>query len=169
LQSKQHNEDEEAETYIPLEYRDFTPQQLEDLKKITLEKIRQWAEIGRLAEHPKLIPILYAWKEWGNEEECRKFVATMVETDRGILAFLMDTLKAPIDQAISKLKTNAEWGKYLMDIEAFIPLKVLEPHAKILFENPYFERLREREQLALLIFLDLIKAKTTKIIAKTTV
>ena len=61
------------------------------------------------------------------------------------------------------------WQNYLKDIDAFIPPHMLEAHAKLLFEDQYFEKLKESEQLALMIFLDLIKATTKKIIPKTTV
>ena len=165
LQSKETLENED--TFIPQGQRDFTLSQLEILKKIAVSKIRYWAEIGRLAEHPKLLDILYAWKEWGDAEECRRFVAKMVQEDKGLLAFLSSALKFPIDQAITKLEKNLEWEYSLRHIDNFISTGVLALHVKMIFEDPSFEQLREREQLAVLIFLDLIKAITIKIIPKT--
>lgn len=167
IQSKQHNETED--TFLPLEERDFTPDQLLALKKLAVAKIIVWSETGRLIEHPKLLPILLAWKEWGEETECVRYVAQVTQEDKGLLAFLEAALKEPIDQAISKLEKSSDWGQYLSNIEAFVSVKILEPHAILMFEDPSFEKLREREQLALLIFLDLINAKTTKVIPKTTI
>ena len=69
---------------------------------------------------------------------------------------------------MTRYEKNPAWGIYLETINAFIPPHLLEPHAKTLFEDNYFEKLREREQLSLMIFLDLMKAITTKIIPKTT-
>ncbi len=146
---------------------DFSFEQLETLKKLTVGKIIYWAEIGRLAEHPKLIDILYAWKKWGNIEDCKRFVGLMVQEDEGLLAFLLCALQFPIDQAMTKLAKNPAWENSLKTIEDFIFVALLEPHAKMIFEDPSFEKLREREQLAILIFLDLIHAKTVKIIPKT--
>ena len=60
-------------------------------------------------------------------------------------------------------------GKISYDINTFIPAESLAAHARLLFEDGYFEKLREREQLALMIFLDLLKAPTTKTIPQTTV
>jgi predicted KAP-like P-loop ATPase len=164
-QSKEHIGDES--TLIPVEHRDINPEQLDILQKSITNKIAQLAEVGRLAEHPKLLPLLYAWKNWGDEEACAAYVMKMTKDDRGIVAFLCATLKKPIDEAMSKQEKNADWEESLKNIEAFISTQQIEPHAKELFEDQYFEKLREREQLAILIFLDLIKAETSKIIPKT--
>ena len=165
LQHKEHIENED--TFIPVSERQFTPEQLSALQTLTVTKIIYWAHIGRLIEHPKLIPILYAWKAWGNEIEWKQFIGRVTQDDKGLLAFLCAALKTPIDQAITKLQKNPAWESSIETIEDFISVQILEPHAKMLFEDLSFENLREREQLALLIFLDLIKAKTTKTIPNT--
>ncbi len=165
-QSKEHIESED--TFIPLSERDFTPLHLDELKKLTLAKILYWAEIGRLAEHPHLLDILYAWKAWGNEDDVRNFVGMLAQEDAGLLTFLCVTLKDPIDQAMTKLAKTPEWLNSLQNIEDFISINILAPHAKMIFEDANFEKLREREQLAILIFLDLIHADTLKIIPNTT-
>ncbi|OGT37733.1 MAG: hypothetical protein A3F11_00935 [Gammaproteobacteria bacterium RIFCSPHIGHO2_12_FULL_37_14] len=165
-QSREHLAEED--TFLPLEFRDVTPEQLSELRKLAVTQIEQWAKSGRLAEHPHLLPILYAWRDWGNSEDCKKFVDEMVQTDRGLIALLLTTLDKAIAQAMSEYERNPAWEIYLDDIRAFIPIEKIAAHAKLLFEDPYFEKLREREQLALMIFLDLIKAKTIKKIPRTT-
>lgn len=155
---------ESEDTFLPVEHRDINSEQLYQLYKLAVNKIEYWAKLGRLSEHPKLIPILEAWKNWGSEEACQLFVAQMVQEDKGLLAFLCAIFAEPIQQAISKLEKNPGWEKYIDTIENFIPIHLLEPHAKAMFEDLSFEKLREREQLALLIFLDLINPNTTKII-----
>ncbi len=167
VQSEEHLESED--TFMPLEHRDFTPEQLQTLKQLAVAKITSWAEIGRLIEHPQVMAILYAWKAWGSEEECKKFVGRTAQDDKGVIAFLCATLKEPIDQAITKFEKNPAWSEYLKNIEDFVSIYILEPHVKMLFEDAGFEKLREREQLAILIFLDLINAETMKVIPKTTV
>lgn len=165
VQSDEHNETED--TFLPLEERDFLPEQLVILKKLAVGKIKYWAEIGRLAEHPQLLAILSAWKSWGNEMECQQYVAGITQDDRGLLAFLQAALKEPIDEAILKQEKSHRWESALFNIEEFISPDSIIPHAKLLFEDLNFENLREREQLALLIFLDLVHADTVKIIPKT--
>ncbi len=166
VQLQQHQETED--TFLPSEQRDITLTQLHELQKLTVEKIEYWARIGRLAEHPKLLPILFAWKTWGGEQQCLRYIEQMLRDDKALLAFLYATLKMPVDQAITKLEKNPEWKKSLDNITYFIPTAEIEPRAKALFENDAFEKLREQEQLSVLIFLDLIDAKTSKIIPKTT-
>lgn len=164
-QAREHTEEED--TFLPIEFRDVTPEQLNLLRKLAASRIESWAKTGRLSEHPRLLPILFAWLDWGNEENCRHFVEQMTDSDRGLITFLSATLDKPITEAMHQYEKKPEWEEYLKDIEAFIPAKKLEPHAKTLFEDPYFEKLKEREQLGLMIFLDLIKASTSKIIPQT--
>ncbi len=166
-QAEEHNENED--TYLPLEHRDLTHAQLIALQKLAVNKIKFWENIGRLSEHPKLLPLLQAWQAWGHEGECENYVVALVREDRGLLAFLGAALKEPVEQTMTKLEIKPEWKDYIPIIENFIPTSALEPRAKAMFENQAFEQLREKEQLALMIFLDLIKAKTVKIIPKTTV
>ncbi len=147
----------------------FTYEQLQQLKKLTSEKIKDWANRGRLIEHPKLIDILFAWKEWSRTEECMNYIAEIAKTDRGLVAFLCAALKNPIDEAMAKLERNPSWEESLKNIDSFISSAEIMPHANELFEDLYFEKLREREQLAILIFLNLTKSESIKIIPKTTV
>lgn len=165
VQSQEHNETED--TYLPLEQRDFTPEQLRQLQKLAVTKIISWSESGRLIEHPKLLPILQAWKLWGEDDACYRFVEIATNEDKGLLAFLCAALKEPIDEAGTEFEMRPDWKKYLVNIEDFISPHLLEPHAKLMFEDLNFEKLREREQLAILIFLDLIHAHTVKVIPKT--
>lgn len=167
LQGEEHIET--SDTFIPVEHRDLTPIQLQTLQKLVVAKIVSWAETNRLVDHVKLIPILTAWKTWGEEADCKRYVTQITQDDKGLLAFLCAALKEPVDQAITKQEKNSHWSDYLVNIEYFISTKSIEPHAILMFESDEFEKLREREQLAILIFLDLINAKTTKIIPKTTV
>src|SRR3990167_5924943 len=165
-QSREHLEEED--TFLPLEFRDLTPEQLSLLYKLTITKIESWAQNGRLAEHPRILTILYAWRDWGDPEHCQRFVEDMVQSDRGLIALLMAALDKPITAAMSEYERNPAWEIYLDNISAFIPIEKIAAHAKLLFEDPYFEKLREREQLSLMIFLDLIKATTVKTIPRKT-
>ena len=169
LQAQSREHQEESDTFLPLEYRLLEPNQLAALKKFTVNRIENWAASGRLAELPYLMPVLFAWREWGGEKACLRYVAEMTETDRGIVAFLTSTLDDVIKQAMTHYEKNPEWEKYLKDIEIFISVAALKEHAKLLFEDEYFEKLREEQQLALMIFLDLIKADTNKVIRRTSV
>lgn len=164
-QAREHQE--EADTYLPIEFRDLTPEELDLLCKLTVERIKYWAVNGSLADHPQILAILHAWLDWGNEEDVRHYVSELTATDRGLLRFLTVILDKPITEAMTKYQKNIAWQHYFSEIELFIPARLLEEHAKQLFEDEYFEKLTEREQLALMIFLDLLKVPNTKRIPKT--
>jgi predicted KAP-like P-loop ATPase len=164
--ARQHLEGDEA--YLPTEHRDISPVQLMELQQLIVTKIEYWASTERLTEHPKFVPILFAWKKWGNEEVCQSYVKSIVQTERGLLNFLCSALKEPVNEAMAKQEKNPEWRKYLDNITPFIELEDISNRAKALFEGDDFEKLRENEQLAVLIFLDLIDAHTFKVIPNTT-
>jgi len=152
---------------LPVEYREILPEYLQALCQLSVERIQFWVHMGRLMEHPKLLPILFAWKKWGKPEDCYQYVKRMTLEDVGLLAFLCAALKDPIDEALRKYEKTQSWEKSLENITAFIEPRWLEAHAKTLFEDLSFEQLREREQLGLMIFLDLMKTETIKIVPKT--
>lgn len=165
--AKEH--DEETDIIRPIEFRDLTLNELHALQKLTNDRIESWASTERLCEHPRLASILHAWFDWGDEEKCRAYVKKITDTDKGLVLFLQSILREPIHQAMMLNTKDPSWHKYLDIINKFIPVTELEPHAKLLFEDPYFEKLREEEQLALLIFLDLMKTENLKYIPNTTV
>ena len=169
LQSQSREHLEETDTFLPLEYRLLAPDQLASLQKLVVSRIESWAATGKLADIPFLLPILYAWREWGDEKKCKQFVKTLTESDHGIVSFLTATLDEPITQAMTRYEKSPEWSNYLKNIETFIPASALADHAKLLFEDEYFEKLREREQLAIMIFLDLINVDTKKFVRQTSV
>jgi predicted KAP-like P-loop ATPase len=167
LQAQEHIETDD--TYLPIEHRDLTTEQLNNLQSLTVSKIAYWAQIGRLPEHPKLLPILYAWKNWGNEVHCRRYVEQVIKDDKGLLAFLSAVLQDPIHQTMTQLEKKSEWKEYITTMTDFVSLPLIESRAKAVFEDAAFETLREKEQLAILIFLDLVNAQTVKVIPKTTI
>ncbi|MDR3478814.1 MAG: P-loop NTPase fold protein [Gammaproteobacteria bacterium] len=166
IQGQEHIESED--TFLPASHRDLSGEQLMALRNLAVEKIQYWAHNGRLAEHPKLLPILYAWKAWGSEDECREYIMKMIQDEKGLLAFLGATLQLPVEQVMTKLAKNPDWIESLNNITYFIPTDDVLPAAKAIFEGDGFEQLREKEQVAVLMFLDLTNAKTTKLIPKTT-
>ncbi len=165
-QDRQHLEHED--TYVPVEYRLFSPEELSSLKKLTVTRIQYWAERGMLGDHPKLLPLLSAWLQWGSLLDCRNYVTELTNTDRGLIAFLCAILNDAVASVMTRYEVDPEWVNYLSVINDYISPNELEKHAKILFEDDYYEKLREREQLALIIFLDIMKSTSVKEIRKTT-
>jgi len=158
---------EKEDNLFSMPFQEVTADQLLVLQKLVVERIQFWVRIDRLAEHPKLLPILYAWKEWGSEKDCKQYIQKMTLQDSGLLAFLLAVFQDPIDQALKHYQKNKRWETALTTITDFVAPQTLEQHAKAMFEDLAFEKLREREQLALMIFLDLMKTETAKLIPKT--
>ncbi len=52
-QEREHTENED--TYVPLEFRDFTSEQLDELKAACVEQIKKWAKHGYLVSYPYLL------------------------------------------------------------------------------------------------------------------
>ena len=157
----------DSETAVPMQYREVTSEQLVALQKLAVERIEFWARIDRLVEHSKLLPILYAWKNWGSNEDCKRYIQKVSLQDVGLLAFLRAVFQDQIDQAMKNYQKNKSWDEALNTLSDFAAPKWLEPHAKAMFEDLAFEQLREQDQLALMIFLDLMKTETSKNIPKT--
>ena len=166
VQGREHQE--EKDTFLPVEFRDLAPAQLESLHQLAITKIKEWVVGGRLLEHPKLLPILHAWHDFEKGEDCKQFIKEMTITDRGLIIFLVAAFDQAITEAMTKHEKNPAWKVHFEKIEKLIPASSLVSHAKTLFEDNYFEKLREREQLALMIFLDLAKVETKKTIPMTT-
>jgi len=169
LQEQLREHSEENDTFLPLEFRDLTPDQLDLLCKLAVSRIESWANNESLDNHPRLVAILYAWLQWSDNDACRHFVKKLTDTDKGLVSFLTAIFSKAIDQAMCLYERTPMWEANLQDLAVFIPPKQLEAHAKQVFEDDYFEKLGEREQLALMIFLDLLKANTEKVIPQTSV
>jgi len=168
-QEREHLENED--TAIPIEHRLFLPEELEQLKQAAIERILYWVKVGRLVEHPKLLGILYAWRDWGDANECRSYVLLMTAEDKGLLAFLGAIFQDAIQEALCTEDNtmNPEWRTRLSIIDHFISVDKLIPHAEQLFAGEQFEQLRDTEQLSILIFLSLVDPEAQKIFPKTTV
>lgn len=169
LYSVQHEHEEESDTYLPVQFRLLNSEQLTSLQKLAVNSIENWASSGRLVDHPHLLSLLTAWLLWGTRLDVEAYVQTFTKTDRGLLAFLIAVFGQSITKAMEQYETSPDWEKQLAIIAQFIDPKALIPHAKLLFEDNYFEKLRENEQLALMIFLSATNAQTSKTIPKTTV
>ena len=165
----EHEHETSHAAFLPETFRTFTPDQLTILKKAVLQQIKVWAQDMRLSKHPKLLFLLKTWNHLEGSNACQPFIQNMVQTDRGFLMLLCIALAQPISDAMTQYKINPAWKEQIDTLNTLIPITQLTEHAKTLFEDPYFEKLDEPEQLALMIFLELTHVKTTKLIPKTTV
>ncbi len=145
--------------YIPvyeiLHQTSLPAMQLKTLQNILIEKIEQWGHENRLIEHPHLPEILFAWKTWGAKGNNTSFIAKLIKTDENLIKFILAFLRASVNEFRNNIKRTPKWQQDIDKIAQFIPLEQIEPRiGKIFQDSSRFKSLREREQLAVLIFLD---------------
>ena len=162
-QGREHLEEED--TFLPPDFRDITPTQLHSLRQLTVSKIKLWARDHRLEAHPQLIALLFFWHDWDESDGCQPFLTELTSTDKGLVTFLMAALDKAISEASTTYIKNPAWEVYLSEINQLIPASMLKSRARAIFEDAYFEKLSEKEQLAIMIFLDIIHADTLKTIS----
>lgn len=79
---------EEAEKPETGEKALFAPQDLDDPKRLVVEKISKMAEDGELAGYKDFVALLYRWKDWAGEDVVRSYVAKLIQTEDGVVKFL---------------------------------------------------------------------------------
>jgi predicted KAP-like P-loop ATPase len=116
----------EIEEHEKKESQDETLVSKEDvdgLKKICVGKIRAAANDGTLATNKRFGYLLHAWKEWESEEAVKEYVAGLIITTAGLLAFLRgfewESLSQSIDDLVAKRtkKMNKESLAVFVDID----------------------------------------------------
>lgn len=103
-----------------------TDADLKELQQICVEKIEQAANSGRLATHPNIPVILYRWRAWGSPDKPRQWVATIIESPEGILAFLTACLQRSTSQGAGDYVPREHWRINLKNLEDFVSIENLE-------------------------------------------
>ncbi len=103
---------------------------IKDLKRICVEKIREAAKSHALKNNPKMARILYRWREWTSPEEVKKWVEDLVDSQNGALFLLAAFLQRSISQEVSDYVPKIHWRISLSSLENFIYLDVLEQKVK---------------------------------------
>ncbi len=159
--------EEQVSTNLPALLPEFNIEQIDALKLACVNQIKSWADSERLISHPQLAYLLENWLSWDSEGACQRYIKKITDTDAGLVSFLCALLTKPIDQSIALNPDKSQWETYLVTMKTFISPLALKEHAELIFKDGYFEKLREREQLAILIFLDLVKSDSIKELPQT--
>lgn len=62
--------------------------EIDDLKKLCVNKINKAAKNGSLVKNKNLSALLFSWKDWESEEVVKKYVNKIIKTDEGLFAIL---------------------------------------------------------------------------------
>lgn len=146
----------------PEEKRTVTPEQLEELEKLAVEKIVQWAEDGRLRTHRNLISILYKWKHWSadGDSQVAVFVGAMANENEGLLTLLAGFEGKAFVSGMTDHVSRVEYRISLKTVEEFLQIKEIEPRLRAITASNELKGLSAEHQRAVKTFLDTVDGKT---------
>ncbi|HPA49917.1 MAG TPA: hypothetical protein PLO36_07285, partial [Methanofastidiosum sp.] len=115
--------DEEQDKYsskrplIPEDDLTVNSKQLDELEKLACEKIENWAEDGRLAQHRNMPFILLRWKTWGQEEKLCRYMDSIIKRHDSLID-LVKFFSHPSsdDTGTTSLQVNLVSIKQLADL-----------------------------------------------------
>jgi predicted KAP-like P-loop ATPase len=128
---------------------------IKDLERICVKKIRQAAKSGALKNHPEMARILYRWREWATPEEPKKWVEDLVESPNGALFLLTGFMQRSTSQGIGDYVPKIHWRISLTSLENFISIDVLEQKVKEID----LRGIGEKEQRAVQAFQKALKRR----------
>lgn len=137
----------------------FSLEQLELLKQAVLCMIQYWADSGKLINHNNLQEILYAWYDWGNPENVKKFINSSIAKDENLVAFITSFLSKGMHQYATDYVGTVLWNINLDYINKFVPLEDISPRIQEIRLSNKFEKFDQKQQKAINVYLDALKSK----------
>lgn len=121
---------------------------------ICLEKIRDAARSGSLKTNPRLLRIMYIWREWVPEEPV-KWAGEMSSSSEGALALLVAFLQPVSSQALDEHVRRTQWVIDLKQLEQFASIDVLQQKLEALER----ESLNDKQRIAMEAFRKALKGR----------
>lgn len=134
-------------------------EQLEELEKLVCAKIEVWAKDGRLATSTNLPSILFSWQKWGTPEHVNEFLDEMIQADDGLINLVTGFLSPIRSQTLGSYVATIQWRVSLKSMTSLVDVKEIEPRIRDIASTSKFERLGDRQKLAIRAFLDTIDGK----------
>lgn len=159
VQMQEHGEYSSEKEPTPLEQRAVEPEHLIELKKMACSKIERWAEDGRLANHAKLVSILYLWQRLSSQKKVKSYVSKIIRDDIGLTAFLLSFLSKTKSHGMSDFVGKISWRVSVKSIENFACKNEIEPRIRSIRQNNEFKKLDAKVKLAIQTFLDTVDGK----------
>lgn len=142
LEERRKDREEREDSYL------LTEQQFERLRDLSLEKIRAASKDGRLANHVKMLHMLYRWGQWSSFDEPRAWVANLIQTEDGLLAFLKACRQVTTSQGMNDYVPKRRWVITLKDLEEFADVQEVQDRVRSIDK----ERLNEDDRLTIDVF-----------------
>lgn len=123
-------------------------EQLAELEKIALEKIKESAANDELIKKSRAIQMLHRWRDWENNESVKEYVSGLISSDKGLADFLSLFLSQSSSWGRDDKVSREQWHLDLKSIESFVGniSEIVERCNKILKEKP--DWLKEKRKIA---------------------
>jgi len=122
---------------------------VEEFKRLCVEKIKKFCKEGKLDKHPRLAGILYDWIRWGGEKEAKQFASQLASTDGGLVNLVMAFLSKSHSYGSGDYVAKTKWRVSYKNLKDFIDLD----KAKERLEKINTNQLGEKEKFAVDNFL----------------
>jgi len=162
LQGQQHGKFRaNNESADPEDRRTVNSAQLDELEKLAVGKISEWAADGRLKAQVNLISILYKWKHWAVDgaAQVAAFVSSMAQDDEGLLMLLAGFEGKAFVNSGSDRVSRVEYRINLKTVEEFLQLESIEPRLRAIAASDILGIVSAERQRAIKTFLDTVDGK----------
>lgn len=123
--------------------------EVDEFKKLCVEKIKKFSNEGKLNKHPKLAYIIYDWIRWGGEVEAKKFISQLASTDEGLVNLVKGFLSQGQSFGMGDYVARTKWRISYKNLQEFVDLGKVKQR----LEKVDTSKLAEKQKLAVEIFL----------------
>lgn len=96
--------------------------EVDEFKKLCVEKIKKFCSEGKLNKHPKLAYILYDWIRWGGGQEAKQFVSELASTDEGLVSLVRAFLSQSHSYGSGDYVAKTKWRIGYKNLQEFADL-----------------------------------------------
>lgn len=117
----------------------FSIEQVEQLESIAVEKIRQFAQNGKLVDTPELASVLYRWRDWEAKDAPRKWIleSRVLTSDENMVKILNAFLRKIHIQTVGNNVIQVKYKLPINTLEEFInPRAVIARCESLAFNSP---------------------------------
>jgi predicted KAP-like P-loop ATPase len=161
VQCQQHGKHGSKEKPEPPEKTTVNSEQLDELVKLGLSKIKDWVKTGKLRSHNNLLGILYAWLRWDDTQKTIDYVQTLIDKDEGLIEFIMQFLSEIRSHGMTDYVESVKWKINLESVAKFIELDAIDTRLRKIKSSQCYNELGDKKKLAIDTFIDTRDGKIT--------
>ncbi len=145
----------------PVDEREVNAEQLDALEALTVQRIQDWAESGKLDSHPNLPSILYSWERWGkqNKNVSKEFANKIITTDKGLIDFITAFVSTSTSHTMGDNVSRNNLRISLKNLSDFVEVDEIEPRIRKLKVTKEFNGLNDKNKKAIEVFLNTFDGK----------